>query len=119
MALAITFPLALQAQTLACRPLPRLFPRPRPPRPAARWLRLALDDLVAWVAAAIQLLHGLERGRHGLNSAVADARSSSRLPGVAVLTLPVPAIADRRGATTAPSWRAVEVRSVAPGAPDR
>ena len=34
MALTVAFPLALQAQGLACRPLPGLFPRPRPPRPA-------------------------------------------------------------------------------------
>lgn len=93
MALTVAFPLALQAQGLSCRPLPGLFPRPRPPRPAGRWLRLALEDLVARAAAATQLLHGLERARHGLLGAVAGARSSSRLPAVADLALTAPAIA--------------------------
>jgi len=93
MALTVAFPLALQAQGLACRPLPGLFPRPRPPRPAGRWLRLALEDLVARVGTATQLLHGLERARHGLLGAVAGARSSSRLPAVAELALTTPAIA--------------------------
>ncbi|MGL4967656.1 MAG: hypothetical protein ACRC67_40945 [Inquilinus sp.] len=93
MALTVAFPLALQAQGLSCRPLPGLFPRPRPPRPAGRWLRLALEDLVARVGTATQLLHGLERARHGLLGAVAGARSSSRLPAVAELALTTPAIA--------------------------
>lgn len=93
MALTVAFPLALQAQGLSCRPLPGLFPRPRAPRPAGRWLRLALEDLVARVAAATQLLHGLERARHGLLEAVAGARTSSRLPAVAELALTTPAIA--------------------------
>jgi hypothetical protein len=68
-------------------------PRPRPPRPAGRWLRLALEDLVARVGTATQLLHGLERARHGLLGAVAGARASSRLPAVAELALTAPAIA--------------------------
>ncbi|MGL4964422.1 MAG: hypothetical protein ACRC67_24540 [Inquilinus sp.] len=92
MALTVAFPLALQAQGLACRPLPGLFPRPRPPRPGARWLRLALEDLVGRTAAATQLLHGLERARYGLRDAVAGVRSSSRLPTVAELALTAPAI---------------------------
>ncbi len=93
MALTIAFPLALQAQGLSCRPLPGLFPRPRPPRPAGRWLRLALEDLIARAATATQLLHGLVRARHGLLEAVAGARSSSRLPAVVDLALTTPAIA--------------------------
>ncbi|TSD83473.1 hypothetical protein FFK22_037590 [Mycobacterium sp. KBS0706] len=78
---------------MACRPLPGPFPRPRPPRPASRWLRRALEDLVARVAAATRLLHGPERARHGLLDAVAGARASSRLPAVAELVLTAPAIA--------------------------
>jgi hypothetical protein len=93
MALTIAFPLALQAQGLSCRPLPGLFPRPRALRPAGRWLRLALEDLIARTATATQLLHGLVRARHGLLAAVAGARSSSRLPAVAELALTAPAIA--------------------------
>ena len=93
MALSIAFPLALQAQGFCARPLPGLFPRPRPPRPAARWFRLALEDLIARLSLATQLLHGLERARHGLAQAVAGARSSSRLPAVADLALTAPAIA--------------------------
>jgi hypothetical protein len=93
MALSIVFPLALQAQGFCARPLPGLFPRPRPPRPAARWFRLALEDLTARLSLATQLLHGLERARHGLAQAVAGTRSSSRLPAVANLALTAPAIA--------------------------
>jgi hypothetical protein len=93
MALTVALPLALQAQGFSARPLPGLFPRPRPSRPAGRWLRLALEDLVARLGSATHLLHGLERARRGLEQAVAGARSSSRLPLVADLALTSPAIA--------------------------
>ena len=53
-------------------------------------------DLVARVAAATRLLHGLERARQGLLDAVAGARASSRLPAVAELALTALAIAALR-----------------------
>lgn len=93
MALSVAFPMAVASLGYSCRPLPGLFPRIRAPRPPGRWLRLALEDLIASVSEMAQLLHGLERTRHGLQAAVANVRSSSRLPAVVELALSRPAIA--------------------------
>ncbi len=93
MALTIAFPLALQAQGLILPPLPGLFPRPRPPRPAGRWLRLALEDLVARIGTATGAAARARACPPRAFGAVAVARSCSRLPVVVELALTTPAIA--------------------------
>ncbi|MGL4960608.1 MAG: hypothetical protein ACRC67_05205 [Inquilinus sp.] len=92
MALTIALPLAAAAQRFSARPLPGLFPRGRAVRTPARWLQLALTDLIGQVGDMTRRLQELERTRLGLREALAGLRASSRLPAVAELALSRPAI---------------------------
>ncbi|TSD83476.1 hypothetical protein FFK22_037605 [Mycobacterium sp. KBS0706] len=92
MALTIAFPIAAWAQRFSARPLPGLFPRGRAVRAPARWMQLALTDLIGQVGDMTRRLQELERARLGLRQAIAGLRASSRLPAIAELALTRPAI---------------------------